>query len=480
MKRIIYILAFLTPITTNAEISLCDTLPKIFHINGITTERDSAIESANQLKQLTKEKNGDAIETNLAYNHTNGFFADIQQTFYQLKMQDPNTQDEKIAEALLGSIPPDMNMQVAEAAKKYYLEKQELAALAQLTIDEQSEIIQDIKSNIQAGVKVLLVPHSQGNLFANSTYTRLTSNEGVKPEDIKIFGVASPADRVLGNGAYLTSKSDVVIQSLAKIPFLNVLPRQLNLPISGADPLGHGFKEIYLNGAMAGRDAVWTGIEQQIFALNQSPNPLYQGKVYERAPIIMSFYGVNYDQAEWINSGWGPQNAANGLPHIIAQNNEYREIIDSKSNYKSIFSTVESVFNEDRTINFNRSIMCNNYPLPDGAKINSGTYEVRADFRRLSRIGSPNSLIDIPSGFSIQVQGRFHNYQFRVSQLRRSPLDDFMSLATGSIDHPETAFSGGTMNYILGFVQVSQDLDTGRYSVIWQPTSELEASKVIQ
>lgn len=309
MKNNIFLLLSLITFSSHAEISQCDLLPKFVHINGINTLSDDAQRSLYQLELLAKEKLGDSteIKTILAYNRTNGFFSDIQQTFYQLKMQDPNTQDEKIAEALLGSIPPDMNMQVAEAAKKYYQEKQERAALAQLTIGEQSDIIRAIKENIQAGDKILLVPHSQGNLFANSTYTRLTSTEGVKPEDIKIFGVASPADRVLGNGAYVTSKNDVVIQSLAKIPFLNVLPRQLNLPISGADPLGHGFKEIYLNGAMAGRDAVWTGIEQQIEMLNSPTNSPYKGLSYERSPIVLT-YGVTPYYGEvvklWEAAGW--------------------------------------------------------------------------------------------------------------------------------------------------------------------------------
>jgi hypothetical protein len=486
MRKIINSLVFLIPAIAYADISLCDRLPTLVHINGINTNPFDADQSREKLNLLAKEKLGDStkIKTVLAYNRTKNFFADIQQTFLQLKMQDPNTQDEKIAEALLGSIPPDMNAQVAEAAKRYYLQKQEQATLMQLTLDEQSEIIKDIKSKVDAGDKILLVPHSQGNLFANSTYTKLISSEGIKPEDIKIFGVASPADRVLpagkGNGNYITSNNDIVIQSLAKIPFLNVLPRQLNLPISGADPLGHGFKEIYLNGAMAGRDAVWAGIEQQVFALNQSLNPLYQGKVYERAPIVMSFYGVPIDQKLWTEAGWnGGYSSITGYPHIFAPHREFDGSpfqSDSSNNYQSFFSTLEGISFADGTYTTIYSIMCKNYPIPDGEKIHVGSYKIHAHYDRRSRYGNPSELINTPSGFSIQTQSKFYNYVFNLDSLQRSSSYDHINVVNADV--PSYSFIFGTMSYYLGSVEVTQDVKSNRYDIEWTPTPELMRSKV--
>ncbi len=81
-------------------------------------------------------------------------------------MQDPSAPPEKISEALLnGTRPSEMNERIAEAAISYYQEKQKQSALFQITASEQDEIIQDIKSNIQKGDKILLVPHSQGEPF---------------------------------------------------------------------------------------------------------------------------------------------------------------------------------------------------------------------------------------------------------------------------------------------------------------------------
>ncbi|WP_211214743.1 hypothetical protein, partial [Chitiniphilus shinanonensis] len=129
------------------------------------------------LQDALEENLGHPVPTDLAYNQTHGFFADIAQTFYQLSQQDPDTAPEKIAEALLyGNAPEGMDQRIAEGAIRYYQAKAEQAALAQLTLDEESEILRDIRSASAKAEKVLLVPHSQGNLFANRMYTLLTDS----------------------------------------------------------------------------------------------------------------------------------------------------------------------------------------------------------------------------------------------------------------------------------------------------------------
>lgn len=46
---------------------------------------------------------------------------------------------------------------------------------------------------------VLLIPHSQGNLYANSLYKYLTGTENFNPKHIAIFGIASPAGSNFGD-----------------------------------------------------------------------------------------------------------------------------------------------------------------------------------------------------------------------------------------------------------------------------------------
>lgn len=46
---------------------------------------------------------------------------------------------------------------------------------------------------------VLLIPHSQGNLYANNLYDYLTTIEHYNPHQIQIFGIATPGSQLKGN-----------------------------------------------------------------------------------------------------------------------------------------------------------------------------------------------------------------------------------------------------------------------------------------
>lgn len=60
--------------------------------------------------------------------------------------------------------------------------------------------------------RVLLVPHSQGNLYANDSHDRVFSQAPAPPAGtLKIVGVATPAREVKGNGRYRTSTTDALI-----------------------------------------------------------------------------------------------------------------------------------------------------------------------------------------------------------------------------------------------------------------------------
>ena len=102
--------------------------------------------------------------------------------------------------------------------------------------------------------KVLLVGHSQGTFYTNAAYDYLTSH-GVDKNSIAVYNVGTPADTVAGDGKYLTSSTDKVINSVvrdlttlgfAKKP----LPANIDLPLSAdesANPLGgHDFSNVYL------------------------------------------------------------------------------------------------------------------------------------------------------------------------------------------------------------------------------------------
>lgn len=97
--------------------------------------------------------------------------------------------------------------------------------------------------------KLLLVAHSQGNFYANSFYDVVADQAGGVPkESIGVYGVATPAGRVAGEGKWLTSDTDTVISGIvASAPFKNIMEPNTHIELqNGDDALGHSFSDVYL------------------------------------------------------------------------------------------------------------------------------------------------------------------------------------------------------------------------------------------
>ena len=110
------------------------------------------------------------------------------------------------------------------------------------------EILRDASEKIRTQ-KVLLVSHSQGNFYANSFYDVVTGGSGGIPsESIGIYGVASPAGRVAGDGMWITSETDKIIAgAVAKFPLKEIMPPNTRIELQeGDDFLGHNFSGVYL------------------------------------------------------------------------------------------------------------------------------------------------------------------------------------------------------------------------------------------
>ncbi|MFA5050709.1 MAG: DUF2341 domain-containing protein [Patescibacteria group bacterium] len=101
--------------------------------------------------------------------------------------------------------------------------------------------------------KILLFGHSQGTFYTNELYNYLINN-GIPKESIAVYNVATPADFVAGNGKYLTSQNDKVVnnvRNVAKnIKVNQPLPSNINIPLDEQNNSnGHSFSTVYLKGA---------------------------------------------------------------------------------------------------------------------------------------------------------------------------------------------------------------------------------------
>lgn len=108
--------------------------------------------------------------------------------------------------------------------------------------------IQKYTSDLNEGKKVIVVAHSQGNLFANAAVTEVINRNSDYVNSIGIVGVASPAGIVIGSNQYITADDDRVIDAL-RITH-TVLPSNIdNDPGFFDDPrdmLNHSFTTSYL------------------------------------------------------------------------------------------------------------------------------------------------------------------------------------------------------------------------------------------
>src|SRR3989338_4935060 len=71
---------------------------------------------------------------------------------------------------------------------------------------DRDTILRQIHSEVTTR-KVLLVGHSQGTFYTNELYSYLVEHR-VPRESIAVYNLATPASRVAGGGAYLTSGDD--------------------------------------------------------------------------------------------------------------------------------------------------------------------------------------------------------------------------------------------------------------------------------
>jgi len=108
------------------------------------------------------------------------------------------------------------------------------------------EMISDASKQIDTQ-KLLLVGNSQGNFYVNNFYDKTASKQGGIPkESIGVYGVASPATRVAGDGKYIISDTDkVVVDLVGNLLGRKILPPNVHIPLKNDDDkFGHSFTNI--------------------------------------------------------------------------------------------------------------------------------------------------------------------------------------------------------------------------------------------
>ncbi|ULH15512.1 hypothetical protein MF271_16605 [Deinococcus sp. KNUC1210] len=218
--------------------------PAIVFMNGIFTDEQRALGNVDALRALLGDAAGDYY---LDYNPTDGL-QDLMEVFQQKQSEGG------FAAFVLGGLQSvgtaDVATLVPQAAAIVQAGVSSLAALkpGAPSVDARVSLLADrLAPMLQSGRRVLLVPHSQGNLYANAVYAEL-QRRGVSLSNLRVVGAAVPNLTLVGGNSYVTSGSDNVINGLRLL--FPVAPwNDTSLPLwQTRDPLlGHDFNTVYAN-----------------------------------------------------------------------------------------------------------------------------------------------------------------------------------------------------------------------------------------
>jgi len=102
------------------------------------------------------------------------------------------------------------------------------------------------RADLEAGRRVIVLAHSQGNFYANRAFENLPSTAG-----FGIVAVGTPAGYTAGNGPYTTLTTDKIIDPVPGRRAPNTSnSAAFNATVSGSD--GHSFTAHYLDGDVSG------------------------------------------------------------------------------------------------------------------------------------------------------------------------------------------------------------------------------------
>ena len=302
---ILMILSFL-PLSTSAEVkdnlkdnpcmSQVGKITKIYFVNGVWVTQERANTTVSEIKaaykvDLEKRFPGQIFEFESAYNKTEGKVNDLMEVLGQ-----------KINE----SKDPEIKKYTAEEYYNLYLDfkneskndpvlvKPLVAPLIKIIenylVNRMNEkvnaenLIQKYRSDLDQGVRVLLIAHSQGNLFADEAIEALKSEYG---KNIGMIGLASPLYKLNNNSVYYTANDDKII-NLARIANLtnlkyNILPSNINndLGITNdqRDFDNHQFLSSYFKENLPSRKKINESVNSSVLNLNFPKTQLGSGAI---------------------------------------------------------------------------------------------------------------------------------------------------------------------------------------------------------
>lgn len=258
-----------TAATADAD-SLCrPSGSAILFFNGVQTTPETAEVALRELQASygNTTPTGDSIRYDLFYNHSNGL-EDFVETFEQRLSEQGGVLQGRFElffsslkgdgpwwSAITGAVGSTAGIltgivDLANAAAARGLTALIANPPTQLVYQEHRSRLDNL---MLEGKKLVLLAHSQGNLFVNPAYDYAASK--VTTASVKVVHVAPASPRLSGD--HTLADKDLVINGLRLVGTVanntDTIPSYLERPAGRnglRDVMGHGFIEIYLNAAL--------------------------------------------------------------------------------------------------------------------------------------------------------------------------------------------------------------------------------------
>jgi hypothetical protein len=248
----------------------------IFYGNGVNNTRFDAEDSRDRLQSelfANPDVNPDCVSVRYAYNNNEPLELDIFEAAVQktneLYLDLPFYWRLFYRLTDVAGIPAwfdtMMNMSLVGVKSTEYV------------IDNQlQEHLKMYREELVQGRQVIIVAHSQGNFYANEAWKALTPSER---SQVSLVSVATPSDRVAGDGRYVTVDEDGIASF-----FAFALPANAsNDEICPGSWYCHGFREWYMTGQKS-HDFI---VDSIVRLLPVTPPP--------PAPELCAVKGIIYD-----------------------------------------------------------------------------------------------------------------------------------------------------------------------------------------
>ena len=245
---------------------LNNNLASIYYVNGIRTDENSALLDAVSLKiALSDYYDGKlpvGVEVCFQHNPSAGTVSDFVEAI-----------DQKLAELPSSDIPEpienylqlfyDAPNRIKDSAEEVFFE---FVQRQPTESDIDAHVKEYQESALSDGKKLVIVGHSQGNFFANESYSRLSAEQ---QQRTRLYSVATPSHFVAGDGLHITDTRDLIwlVPSIPPAMFPNNTNTLNPFVQYYLDVWGHSFTGYYLAAEVESRRKIAENIDAVLIDL---------------------------------------------------------------------------------------------------------------------------------------------------------------------------------------------------------------------